>query len=466
MTFYEHKHDAERGISNQQYPNTKVSQRFLLFRDVAFVSIIVLHVATAILSLSLLVTKSTTPNTHGYLGVMIFTGILTPLLAIIGYRDHLSISKWTSALWFELGWTVVIMVIEFVVTVAHSSVKTARKSLVAVSYFQTIVLIIYGLVLCGMVLLQHRKFPVVPIWEVSVHSVQWLESSAPAERSNPSAAPFSPGKGIIAPWQQPFTPGANEKTFVASPSGYVNAHPFWQDRIQRQAVIEEDMAYIVQRYGLETEAAKLKPIPSKSQKSKHSKKPSIRDLEISRPVPMASTVKRANTLSSRNVEPTSRYAHRRGASVGSYDQLQRGAAPPRIHFVQPGLDVPVDVDVSYPEPAVTAQRALGNRSMGLASRTLVGTSRPKASATRYVDFSKPLPSPPPISTQESLLSADPSAQSSHNFVMEMAHRVKISASNVTPVMVNTPKAIERSIDSPVDLEKDEFADVDWKLPTL
>ncbi|KAG8867775.1 hypothetical protein FRC20_004898, partial [Serendipita sp. 405] len=248
MTFYEHKHDAERGISNQQYPNTKVSQRFLLFRDVAFVSIIVLHVATAILSLSLLVTKSTTPNTHGYLGVMIFTGILTPLLAIIGYRDHLSISKWTSALWFELGWTVVIMVIEFVVTVAHSSVKTARKSLVAVSYFQTIVLIIYGLVLCGMVLLQHRKFPVVPIWEVSVHSVQWLESSAPAERSNPSAAPFSPGKGIIAPWQQPFTPGANEKTFVASPSGYVNAHPFWQDRIQRQAVIEEDMAYIVQRY--------------------------------------------------------------------------------------------------------------------------------------------------------------------------------------------------------------------------
>ncbi|KAG8844824.1 hypothetical protein FRB91_002283 [Serendipita sp. 411] len=50
--------------------------------------------------------------------------------------------------------------------------------------------------------------------------------------------------------------------------------------------------------------------------------------------------------------------------------------------------------------------------------------------------------------------------------MEMAHRVKISASNVTPVMVNTPKAIERSIDSPVDLEKDEFADVDWKLPTL
>ncbi|KAG8808125.1 hypothetical protein FRC17_004122, partial [Serendipita sp. 399] len=304
---------------------------------------------------------------------MIFTGILTPLFAIIGYRDHLRISKWTSALWFELGWTVVIMVIDFIVTVGHSSIKTARKSLVTVSYFETIVLIIYGFVLISLVLLQHRKFPVVPIWEDSVHTVQWLESSAPAERGNPSTSPFPPGKGIIPPWQQEHDSQMNEKTFITSPTpynGYVNAHPFWQDRMQRQAVLEDDMAYIVQRYGLEAEATHLKPTPSKSHKSKHSKKPSIRDLEISRPVPMASTVKRANTVAARTFEPTIHYAHRRGASVGSYDSLQRGPAPPRIHIAHSNLDVPMDVDVSYPESAVTAQRTLGRRSMALGSRTL------------------------------------------------------------------------------------------------
>lgn len=460
MSFNDYNHDAERG--RKQQPTTIHSQRFLLFRDVAFVTIILFHIASTIISTSSLVTHMSPRATYGYLGVAILTGTVSPILAIIGWRDHLPISRWTSKLSFELGWVMIIMLIDFIIAVGHSSVRGANKSLVAILYLETISVIIYALGLGGMILLQHRRFPQVAIWNVSVQSVQWLESAQPAERGNPTTPPATSGGGKIAPWQiydDMQEVKLDEKRTFASPTSmdnkYIGAHPFWQTQSDRNACIEDDMAYIVQRYGLDANTAQIKSNPSKT--SMHVKKPSVRNLEISRPLPAMTNLRRAQTLATRVPDQAGRYTHGRASSVGTYDRLYRGEpkAPLHLHIPSPTLDVPVDVEsVAYPDiSARNSRRTIGNPSMGLASRTLVGTSRPKAKATRaYVDTSKPLPSPPPLQSDDSLLSSDPSGQ--HSFVMAMAHRVKA----VPALMVTTPRASEMPIDH--DDEHDGFSDLD------
>lgn len=231
---------------------------------------------------------------------------------------------------------------------------------------------------------------------------------------------FSPS----LPYHSPATGGGD---------GYANAHPFWQERVQRQAVVEDDMAYIIQRYGLNLEADKLARQPTTG--GKHKRKGSIRDLEISRPVPVPSTVRRANTIASGFHGPLTRQGH------------QRAAPSLTIDLPRSNLDVPVDV--APPAPAMTRIHVNAHtRSLGLAGRTLIGTSRPKASLTRaHTVGSKPLPSPPAMDdSDESMRSAALSGtgSGSQSFVMGLAQRVQIGGMNVRPLMVATPKATQQT----------------------
>jgi hypothetical protein len=253
--------------------------------------------------------------------------------------------------------------------------------------------------------------------------------------------------------------------FAANPISpedkYVNAHPFWQARVQRQAVVEEDMAYIVQRYGLNVETNKMKPHFNKPNGSGHAKKLSIRELEISRPVPIPSTIRRANTVAAPASQYSRRYGHKQTNSIDTWERPVRREPPAflRLQIPSTALDVPEDV-VAFPDPvAKVIYPNPATRSLGLASRTLVGTSRPKASGTRaYVNTSKPLPSPPPYDGSDISLPSSGPSQGSHNFVMAMAHRVKISASKVRPQMVSTPKAgDETPIETPIEYDEKFFS---------
>lgn len=470
MTFNVLQKDTERGIP-QDLTGPTPSERFLLFRDLTFVCIILFHLASAILAIPTLVFP--TPDTRAHLIVILFTGVLAPLLALVGYRDQIRTSKFTSAIWFEFGWTSIIMVMDFSVAVAYSAIQDASKAMVGFTFVQTITMMIYILALGSLILLQHRTFPEMSVWKHSVQSVQWLRSSVIIDPSNPPAPPrvcmtSGDGKGqpIIPPWDHHYDDMHEIKldgpNYAAGPmapeSNYVNAHPFWQARVQRQAVAEEDMAYIVQRYGLNIEANKMKPQFSKPVGSGHVKRPSIRGLEISRPVPVASTIRRANTLTTPGTEFPRRYKHQHTGSMDTWDRPIRRGPPTSLRVQIPstasGIDVPEDV---LAMPAPTARIIHPNpatRSLGLASRTLVGTSRPKASATRaYVNTSKPLPSPPSYDGSDLSLPSSGPSQGSHKFVMAMAHRVKISASKVRPLMVSTPTAAE----IPIDFDDEKFS---------
>jgi hypothetical protein len=298
--------------------------------------------------------------------------------------------------------------------------------------------------------LQHRRFLNVTVWKLSVHKVQWLRSSDPVSPGNPREPPQTSPNGkapILPPWDVNYEDMHEIKLDGAdfagpiSPDKYVNAHPFWQAPVQHQVMVEQDVAYVAQRYGLAVETNKMRPHFTKPQGSGHVKKLSIRELGISKPMPAASTVRRAHTLTAPSMEQSRRYRHQQSGSIDSFTRpFARGpAASLRLQVPSPTLDVPEDV-VRKPAPAAKA-------SLGLASRTLVGSSRPKASGTRaYVDTSKPLPSPPPYEGSEISLPSSGPSQGSHNFVMAMAHRVKISASQARPQMVTTPKATETPID--------------------
>jgi hypothetical protein len=462
MTFNVHQKDTERGIP-QDLTGPTPSERFLLFRDLTFVCIILFHLASAILAIPTLVVAPT-PDTHAPLIVILFTGVLAPLLALVGSRDHIRTSKFTSAMWFEFGWTLVIMVIDLTIAVAYSTIQDASKVMVGFTFVETITMMIYILALGGLILLQHHRFPELSVWKHSVQSVQWLRSSVFIDPSNPPAPPrlcvtMGEGKGepIIPPWDHHYDDMHEIKLDSNSPiypeNSYVSAHPFWQAQVQRQVVAEEDMAYVVQRYGLNVEANKMKPHFSKPAGSGHVKRPSIRGLEISRPVPVASTVRRANTLTTLSSEFPLRYKHQHTGSMDTWDRPIRRGPPTALRVKIPstasGIDVPEDVlSLSAPVPAarITHPKPV-TRSLGLASRTLVGTSRPKASATRaYVNTSKPLPSPPPYDGSDLSLPSSGPSQGSHKVVMAMAHRVMISASKVRPLMVSTPTAAETPID--------------------
>ncbi|CAG8709117.1 9512_t:CDS:1 [Acaulospora colombiana] len=296
----------------------------------------------------------------------------------------------------------------------------------------------------------------MPVWKLSVHAVQWLRSSAPKDPVRPltpTRVTVMDKEGniqtIIPPWEHKFDgegegdmqdvkiPEPTYITGLSSPDNtYVNAHPFWQERVQRQAIADDDMAYVVQRYGLNLRAEKLETKQPSARRGSHAKRPSIRELEISRPIPVASTIRRANTLATGQMGAPHRYQHQRGGSIDTYHRHSL-----QLYSPNAALDVPDDV-APNPFPATRVIHPNPQtRALGLAARTLVGTSRPKATATRaYVDTSKPLPSPPVvIESDESLKSSDPSSLS-HNFVMAMAQRVKISASSVKPLIVSTPKA--------------------------
>jgi len=238
-------------------------------------------------------------------------------------------------------------------------------------------------------------------------------------------------------------------------AGYVNAHPFWQERVQRQVAADDDMTYIIQRYGLNIEADRLTAKNSKSSsQGKHGRKLSIRDRGISRSVPVASTVRRANTLAPNALTNHTRHGHQRGGS------LQARATPSlTLDIPHPTLDVPVDV--VPPEPAATRAIHINQttRSLGLAGRTLIGTSRPPK---KLAISSKPLPSPPAIDDSDESLKSQLSAggaSGSHSFVMGLAQKVQISASKVRPLMISTPKTTEHPIDHGRDDSDDEKEDI-------
>jgi hypothetical protein len=461
MTFNVHQKDTERGIPKDLTGPTP-SERFLLFRDLTFVCIVLFHLASAIVAIPTFVLP--TPGTSGHLIVIFVTGALAPLLALVSYRDHIRTSKFTSAIWFEFAWTAIIMVIDFSVAVAYSTIQDASKVMIGFAFVQTATMMVYTLALGGLIILQHHRFPELSVWKYSVQSIQWLRSAVIVDPSNPPAPPrifITAGDGksqpVIPPWDHHYDDMHEIKLdgskYAASPTSpednYVNAHPFWQARVQRQAVAEDDMGYVVRRYGLNVEANKMKPHFNKPAKSGHAKRPSIRGLEISKPVPIPSTVRRANTLTALTTEIPRRNRHQNASSMDTWDRPIRRAPPPFLRVQIPStasaIDVPEDVldipdPVAYPIPTT--------RPLGLASRTLVGTSRPKASATRaYVNTSKPLPSPPPYDGSDLSLPSSGPSHGSHKFVMAMAHRVNISASKVRPLMVSTPTAAEPPIDS-------------------
>lgn len=508
MTFNEKLHDAERGILIP-LSTSSPAEKFLLFRDISFVCILVLHLGSAISAIPALVTHTAAPNTHGYLAVVIMTGIIAPILCVLGYRSHLRISKITSAMWFEVSWITVLMVVDFIIAVSYSTVSNATKTMIGLTFTQMIFTMIYALGLGAMVLLQHRKFPQVNIWRSPVHTVQWLRSPESVDPFGPPASgPFfiSAGKHpkqFLAPWNRDSrleTKHADEKSKYSIspmlPSVYDgDAHPFWQERVQHQATVEDNMAYVVERYGLSVDAPRPRP---QLKAGKHGRRPSIRDLEISRPVPVVTTVRRANTLASAQLDRDAprRYQHQRSSSMitQSTSMLERGrpgrAAPPpalrlrspspissinyplivdsRCTTPKPGeLGAPKTINPMSVSPTGTSAVKLSSpegatRAQGLAGRTLVGASRPKASGTRAdVDISKPLPSPPPMSTDESLMSSGLSTQSGpHQFVMSIAQRVKVGATKMRPMIISTPKQGDFFGDLDLDLD-DEKKDEIW-----
>lgn len=455
MSFEKPHYDAERGAP-QPTPSSSMtpSEKFLLFRDVSFVFIILLHLGTTILAIPTLTTHTAVPSSRPCLVALIVIGVLIPIFAIIGYRDRIRTSKVTSAIWFEHGWCTVFMVVDFVIAVAQSSIKGASKTAIALTWLQTVALMVYTIGLSALILLQHKKFPDVAVWKSSVQSVQWLRSSETIDTSvPPSPSAFPDSNRAKAPWeiytddmQEIKLGGPNPAKNAFSPEpNYVGAHPFWQEHVQRRAVLEDDMAYIIQRYGLNVEAEKR--LSNKPNGTKHAKRPSIRDLEISKPIPVASTIRRANTLAGNLSGAPRRFGHQRGESL----QTTHVMPPLRLDIPKSNLDVPVDA-ISIPETAATTKTSkinTGTRSLGLAGRTLIGASRPKASAARQHGVSsKPLPSPPAIDdSDESMRSLTlTSPQGSHSFVMAMAQRVQISASKVRPLMISTPKATETPFD--------------------
>jgi hypothetical protein len=452
MSFEKPHHDVERGTL--QVPSFMTpSEKFLLFRDAAFVCIILLHLGTTLLAIPTLSTHSAAPDSRAYLAVIIFLGVFVPIMATLGYRDQLPTSKVTSAIWFELGWCTVVLVIDSVVAIAQSSIGDASKTAVALTWLQTVAVIVYTLGLSAAVLLQHKMFD-VPVWKLSVQSVQWLRSPEPIHHSQPPSPSFFASAGspkIRPPWDTVNSPDMEEvkldepiyvqKAVLPEPT-YIGAHPFWQAHVKRQVAVDDDMAYVIRRYGLNIEAEKR--LSNKPNGSKHAKKPSIRDLGISRPVPVESTIRRANTLAGSTAEAHRNFGHQRGGSL----QHSRAVPTLRLDIPKSDLDVPVDV-IAIPEPAATKTIHFDNhsRSLGLAGRTLIGAGRPKASASRQHNISsKPLPSPPAFDDSDESMRSLTSAQGSHSFVMAMAHRVQISASKVRPLMISTPKAAETPID--------------------
>ena len=301
-----------------------------------------------------------------------------------------------------------------------------------------------------------------------MQSVRWLRSSTPIDPNLPPTPSrlrilITGGKtqAIIPPWEHHADDmheiKLDEPKYAIGSSpperSYVNAHPFWQERVQRQAAAEDDMAYMAQRYGLDFGTNKPKSQGNKSQRKSHTKRPSIRGLEISRPVPIPSTIRRANTVATATAEFPRRNKHQNTASLDTSDRPLRRPQPAFLRVQIPStasaLDVPEDVSVAAPTTSVVYPIP-ATRSLGLASRTLVGTSRPKASATRaYVNTSKPLPSPPPYDGSDLSLPSSGPSHGSHKFVMAKAHRVKISASK--PLMVPTPIAAE----TPIDFEEEK-----------
>jgi len=457
MSFEKPQYDVERGTL--QAPSFMTpSEKFLLFRDAAFVCIILLHLGTALLAIPTLSTHTAAPDSRSYLAVIIFLGVFVPIIATLGYRDRLRISKVISAIWFEFGWCTVVVVIDFVVAIAQSAIGDASKTAVALTWLQTIAVMVYTLGLSVFVMLQHRKFD-APVWKFSAQSVQWLHSPEPVHHSQPPSPTLFASAGspkIRPPWDTVYSPDMEEvkldeptcvKKAVLPEANYIGAHPFWQARVQRQTALDDDMAYVIQRYGLNLEAEKR--LSNKPNGGKHAKKPSIRDLEISRPVPVTSTVRRANTLASNTAEAHRNFGHQRGGSL----QLSRAVPKLRLDIPKSDLDVPVDV-VAIPKPAATKtiHFDIDSRSLGLAGRTLIGASRPKASASRqHAISSKPLPSPPAFDDSDESMRSLTSAQGSHSFVMAMAHRVQLSASKVRPLMISTPKAAETPIDHETDI---------------
>ncbi|KIM22709.1 hypothetical protein M408DRAFT_332764 [Serendipita vermifera MAFF 305830] len=451
MTSYEKQKDTERGISQTPSGPTP-SERFLLFRDLIFVCIILFHLATAIMAIPGFVFPIN--GTRGHLVMFTIVGILAPLFTLASFRDHYG-PKFTSTICFEFSWTATIAFVDFVVAVAYSAVPDASKAMIAFAFVQTITMMLYVIGFGGLIWLQHRRFLNVTVWWLSAQTVQWLRSSDPVIPGNPSEPPcVSPsGKTVIPPWDLRYDDMHEIKldgpkfAGAISPDKYVNAHPFWQERVQRQVEIESDIAYVAQRYGLDIEANKMKPHFGKTQG--HAKRPSIRELGISRPIPAISTVRRANTLAAPSLEQSRHHKHQQSGSIDGFVRPTRRGPPPHLRLQVPSvaLDVPEDV-IALPTPAAKVVHPNpATRSLGLASRTLVGSSRPKASGTRaYVDTSKPLPSPPPYEASDLSLPSSGPSQGSSNFIMAMAHRVKISASNVRPLMVSTPKAGETPIE--------------------
>jgi hypothetical protein len=456
MTLNEKQQDTERGLfetPEADQTTATPSEKFLLFRDFLYVCVILLHLGSAIVAIPTIVNRVFPPATYGCLAVAITTGVLVPLFGLVGYRDPIGAFKFVSTVWFELGWTTTIMLIDFIVAVVHASVKQSAKAMTALMFLETIAIMVYVMGLGAIVFMHRRKFPDMPMWKLSVQAVQWLRSSAPRDPVRPltpTRVTVMDKEGniqtIIPPWEHKFEseddtqevkiPEPTYITGLSSPDNtFVNAHPFWQERVQRQAIADDDMAYVVQRYGLNLQAEKLETKPNNARRGSHAKRPSIRELEISRPIPVASTIRRANTLATGQMGAPRHYQHQRGGSIDTYHRHSL-----QLYSPNAALDVPDDV---VPNPFPSTRLIHPNpqtRALGLAARTLVGTSRPKATATRaYVDTSKPLPSPPAvIESDESLKSSDPSSLS-HNFVMAMAQRVKISASSVKPLIVSTPK---------------------------
>jgi hypothetical protein len=106
MTFNVHQKDAERGIP-KDFTGPTPSERFLLFRDLTFgtplhhhsasltltrppflffnrksVCIILFHLTSAIVAIPTFVLP--TPGTRGHLIMIFVTGVLAPLLALVG----------------------------------------------------------------------------------------------------------------------------------------------------------------------------------------------------------------------------------------------------------------------------------------------------------------------------------------------------------------------------------------------
>lgn len=265
---YEKQSSQRTGYSESTTP----SERFLAGRDIALVSILTLHLGNAILAIPTIVTHQASISLIKYLVVVIVLGVLAPLFATLSFRDHISIGKFTCALWWELTWTFCIFFIDLVLTICYGTAQGGSKTIIGLTATQTLIVFFYFAALTLMTQLHTRRYPGISFWSNSVQSISWLRSPVIVSPTSPMAGnlsvirPFyvapAPKQQAPAPWDVQYEEELEK----------IRQDPYKEIRLVEA---ETNMLYKMERYG-------LRP-PYKHHSRKVSNKP-VTKADISRPL--------------------------------------------------------------------------------------------------------------------------------------------------------------------------------------